>query len=533
MRKTKKTQGNSNLLLFLVFGVIVFFVYRNYDGISPFPNPLPTPNQALDEYTSSVIQSINDVTEEEIGKVAENYKKVADEIETLSNPLSKSDLKRPQDAINKVNKLNKESLGENYSKWEPFFKKIAEYLDLDDKKDDPIHGDRTIFCVGEYFKLIHSGLQLHSINPEDLYTLPTVNLNDSVKLVQTAQIEAENKQVESEDIESKYENGEIVGALIDDPSQPEWARELAREGDQEFSASVQDNELILPKDFLGAGAGKRAVYWNYALRFDNDPLPIFGIKQITGNCVEASLGDVGMTHLLGVSIFLLKKPYKFEGPGSSIFYAWRGHCGQGMSLGKAATAHGNYGFAVRKEYLDGKYDLRDTITDQKLGMNNCRNPGSTLADFWKEAQKTPVGKITKFEQDVNIAMDILYAGGIIHTGSTSTANKDGNPVSSLGRVGAHAQTCIGYDDTQEFKNFYKEHTGKTLNEPVFMFDQTWGDTQYIKSNFPYDLWGKPTRGMFVLKWSDAKALMNNSGCYAYLPDLKGVTIEKLNWMVNK
>ncbi len=66
MRKTKKTQGNSNLLLFLVFGVIVFFVYRNYDGISPFPNPLPTPNQALDEYTSSVIQSINDVTEEEI-----------------------------------------------------------------------------------------------------------------------------------------------------------------------------------------------------------------------------------------------------------------------------------------------------------------------------------------------------------------------------------------------------------------------------------------------------------------------------------
>ena len=241
MRKSNKQQGNSNIILFLVFGIIVFLVYKNYDGFSPFPTPRPTPEQTLDEYTSSLIRTIDGIKDTEILIVAENYKKVSEEIKSLSNPLSKSELKRPQDAINKINELNRQSLGENYSKWTPFFEKISFYLEKRDE-DDPLHNDRTIYCVGEYFELISKGLELHSINPEDLYTLPTTSLNFDIHLI--AQPQEKNGFETIENIESKYENGEITGALIDDPSQPEWIRELAREGTEEFNAATANNNSV-------------------------------------------------------------------------------------------------------------------------------------------------------------------------------------------------------------------------------------------------------------------------------------------------
>lgn len=514
-RKQKKSNASdSNLVLIVVMAIIGFLIYNSGGGM--IPKPPPSPNQPLDEYASNLVQSIS-TNSTEIRKVAENYKNVADEIDTLTNPLSKSTIKRPQDAINKVDELNKASLASNLSNWKTFFDGVAGYLEAKDTEEE-----RTVYAVGQKFNLIATGLGYQSFSSEELYSAP---------LASSPAPADDMSALSEEEIEKKYEKGEITGVLLDEEGQPEWIRKLAREGEKQFDAVADQEEL--PKNFMGVGAGKRAVYWNYALRFDNDPLPVFAIKQITGNCVEASLGDVGMTHLLGVSIFLLKKPYKWEGPGSSAFYAFRGHCGQGMSLGVAATAHSNYGYALRKSYLDGKYDLRDTLADQKFGMNNCRNPESAAADFWTECKKTPIGKVSRYTQDVNLTMDILYAGGIIHTGSTATAARNGDPICGPSGVGPHAQTCIGYDDSQEFKDYYKAHTGKTLTEPVFMFDQTWGDTQYIQKNFPYELWGKPTRGMFVLKWSDAKRLMNGSGCYAYLPDLKGVTLDKLNWRLSR
>jgi hypothetical protein len=267
------------------------------------------------------------------------------------------------------------------------------------------------------------------------------------------------------------------------------------------------------------------------LRFDGDPRPCFAVKQITGNCVEASNGDVTLTHLLGVSIVLLKQPFEFEGPGSTLFYSRRGHCGKGMNLADAASAHLEDGTAWRKIYLGGKYDLRDSIKDQQLSMRTCRSPKTAMADLWAECRKTPVGTVARFTGGAQEACDILYAGGALHTGSTATAARDGDPVCSGARVGAHAQTCIGYDDTEEFRRWYQSTTGKRLTEPVFIFDQTWGSAPYIKKNWPAHLWGRATPGMFVLRWSDARALIGST-CYAYWPDLTGQSAKSIEWRIS-
>jgi hypothetical protein len=202
-----------------------------------------------------------------------------------------------------------------------------------------------------------------------------------------------------------------------------------------------------------------------------------------------------------------------------------------MDLGTAAAAHLADGAAWRKVYLGGKYDLRDTLVDQQLSMNKCRNAKQALADLWAETRKTPVGQVARFTGSVDDAMDILYAGGALHTGSKASASRDGDPISSSGSVSPHAQTCIGYDDSDEFRLWYKQQTGKTITEPVFLFDQTWGDKPYVQKNWPQHLWGRQTPGMFVLRWADAKRLIGST-CYAYWPDLRGVTPAKLQWRID-
>jgi hypothetical protein len=480
------------------------------------PGPSPDPTALADFVRVQAARVSGSTTADEAAALAANYAEVAAEIETLGDPLSSSTLKRPADAIARVAVANQNTLGARATAWMPFFDALTVRFEELDRAG---RIERSIYAVGEVYAQVAAGLQALPRGPPD---------STAATIISAA---FADEGTEDFDPEAAYTAG-AIGAFIDEPGLPDSVRAAAREGDEQFDAAGgQDVSAAFPRSFMGTGAGKRAVYWNYACRFDNDPLPVFAIKQITGNCVEASNGDVTLTHLMGVSIFLLRQPYEWEGPGSTLFYARRGHCGKGMNLGTAAALHLEDGAAWRKVYLNGKYDLRDTLVDQRLSMNTCRDPKRSLADLWIETRKTPVGQVARFTGSVDDAMDILYAGGALQTGSTASANRDGDPISSRGKVGSHAQTCIGYDDSEEFRAWHKQVTGRALTEPVFIFDQTWGDVPYVKKNWPQHLWGRETPGMFVLRWSDAKYLIGST-CYAYWPDLRGVTPAKLQWRLD-
>lgn len=317
----------------------------------------------------------------------------------------------------------------------------------------------------------------------------------------------------------------VVNVFLPDSDAP-WARDIARYERDRFRHEVSTWSATGSFRAAASGAGKRAVNWNYALRFADAYL----IQQITGNCVFASLGDVGITTLLAYLIFARQQPIAWEGVGGSAFYCFRGHSGQGASLASAAAAHAQYGYPLRKVYCGGKYDLRTTQADQQFGINNWR---SQPADFLAETS-LKIGRVAELDaateaEAQQLVMDCLQSGGIVHTGSTHTAAKDGDPVSSGARIGAHAQVCFGYDDTQEFRDRYKATTGKTLAEAVYFFDQTHGPVQYVRSNWMADLHGRQTQGMFVLPWRHARNLILST-CYLYWPDeMTGTPAPPVTW----
>lgn len=316
-------------------------------------------------------------------------------------------------------------------------------------------------------------------------------------------------------IEQAYAAG-FCGAFCDSDESPTWARRIARYQDRQAAAEgIAQFAAVFPAAFAGAGSGKRAIYWNYARRLHPEAL---GGQQITGNCVEASNGWTTLTMLLATAIYLLGKPFQFEALGSTLFYAFRGHCGQGMNLGTAAAAHAKYGWAVRRRY--GDVDLTDIRADQEFSMQHCRDPETRLREILAETSRTPIGRTSRFDGGREGAMDVLYCGGVLHTGSSYTAAKNGDPISSLARIGAHAQSCIGYDDTDEFREWYRRTTDQAVTEPVFLFDQNWGPVRYVQKNWP-PFWGAQPEGVFVLPWSLARRLIEST-CYAYYPDLTGV-----------
>lgn len=501
---------NKKLLILIAIG-LVFFLRKEVLVTPVFDSPLST----------YVFEKTATLDNKEKAVVARCFRSVYEDIKKLADPLFIPEYKLayPQDAVNRVKQLIEDSLP-NHSqseshyltcKWCRFLKDLSNYIEEHDNIDgDNNHPDRTIYSIGEQFRVIADGLdpQLRTEQPE--------LLGDT-----------------SEDIEKMYLDGDIIGVFLDEPGQPQYIRKIAREDEQVFDAVSSSIDFGKFPLMAGEGKGKQAVYWNYAYRFGGDIKP-FSVKQITGNCVFAAAGDTIITNLLGVNVFLYGRPLEYEGPGSTSMYAFRGHGGQGSTTGRAASAYLQYGYPVRKDY-GGSFDLRDTVTDQKVGINNWRDPQKSLAPLLEELKNSPIGKIEKLESGFTqeYVMDALYMGCSIHFGGTLIGDTNGNPISSLGRVGPHSMACIGYCDTQQFKDWYKEKTGKTLTEAVFFFDNTWGEgPQYIKSNWPTHLFGRQTAGMYILTWSDTKKILNSA--YVWYPrGMKGKTPEMVDYRLSQ
>ncbi len=322
------------------------------------------------------------------------------------------------------------------------------------------------------------------------------------------------------DIERAYHQG-FVGVVMDAPGEPDWAREAARQAEPQ--AAFREEGLFshaFPDEWRGIAQNvDRAVYWNYAMRFHGDPLPVFSIQQTTGNCVAAAASDVSLTHCYGVAIFLLGRAYEWSGPGSTVHYAFRGHSGQGAHLTTLAAAYQKHGFAARTQYAG--YDLRDSSTDQRLGQQHWRDPERSLASLWTQTAAKPIGRVAQFDGGLPELLDLLAAGGSLKTGSRITATRDGRPISRAATIGPHAQSIIGYDNSAEMRSALQ------VNEPIFFFSQTWGPIRYVQSGWRNDWWGQPPQGVFILPWSVVRSMIPRS--IAYWPDLTGKTPSEITW----
>lgn len=195
-----------------------------------------------------------------------------------------------------------------------------------------------------------------------------------------------------------------------------------------------------------------------------------------------------------------------------------------MTLGDGAAAVHEIGFGAEKSYLDGKYDLSTQSKDEAAGV---RWGGSGLPSDLREVVKDNLIEQVSTVQDEEAVKDLLFGGHFINTGSTRTAGGPGDPVSPMGPVGGHAQALIGYDDTDEFRAWYRQTTGKTLTDWVAIFDQSWGPDWLNVTNWPEKLWGPRPEGAFVLKGRDAMQLVTMWGEALAFCRVKGFPLRKL------
>lgn len=309
-----------------------------------------------------------------------------------------------------------------------------------------------------------------------------------------------------------YERG-FAGCFVDVEDAPDWARKIARQERDRFFLSVDKPRLTdHGPPIAGTGKGKRATHYNLALKLHRQ---CFTGAQEYGNCVAASLGWAGLNLLSGVQILGMKKPFEFTDVyGTALVYATRRSPGAGMTLSTAARTSTQMGTQTRSLYCDGKYDLRKEDEDEYWG-DRWGKTGGPPDDLVAETKRNLVTAVADMGGAGGEAVqDVVYNGGFVHTGSTLTAADNADPVSSLRSIGGHAQTIIGYDDTDECRDWYKNKTGKALNDWFAIFDQTWGPGWITMRNWPTHLWGEYPEGAFVLKGQDAMRLVR-SDAYAY------------------
>lgn len=297
-------------------------------------------------------------------------------------------------------------------------------------------------------------------------------------------------------------------------SGPAWCRDLAaydRDQLREALGKYRAAEVI-PSAFQGTAAGKRACHWNHILAIN--PLALSG-SQDYGNCTSWMTRE-GVEHTLGVDIAVKGDLHEYRGrTGTAVTYGSRQSSGQGMTLSRAMWAIQNFGIAQEKVYCDGKYDLSTEDADEAAGNRWGRSgpPEDLLTEIKGDRIATVVEISTTAE-----AMDALYGGAACGHGSTLTGTTKGTLISGLTSIGGHAQALLGYDDTDEFRQWYEQTAGERITGPVFINDQSWGANwnAFRADLWPSHLWGERPEGAWVLAESDMQKVISQWGdAYAW------------------
>lgn len=310
--------------------------------------------------------------------------------------------------------------------------------------------------------------------------------------------------------ELAYQMG-FHGAFIDYEELPDWARRIARWARDKLRRNARCElraENAIARDLHGIGSGKRAVHFRHAMQIDPS---IHTGNQDAGNCTpwmtREMVGDEWCADIAerGEAQEYVKRP------GTAVVYGSRGHSGAGMDLATAMDVVHNRGIQLEISYLGGKYDLSTEARDEAAGVAWGRSgpPADLLAEIAGDRIEQ-VSLVT----DEQAIKDLLFMGHFLGHGSTRTARSSGDPIAPLQTIGGHAQEVMGYDDTDEFRDFYRERTGKTLNDWVAIHDQSWGDWNTI-TNWPDHLWGPKPEGAWVITGSDLMRIVREWGdCWA-------------------
>lgn len=152
-------QNQSNPLALVLIAVLAFFLLRAPDPVPPNPEPPPPPGPV-----SGIAQMVRDLvarlapraTAAERAAIAAVYRSLADEIDTLRDPLSPSKLKRPAEAILLADQRIRQTLGDRASDWQPARDAIADELARLDARGEI---GRSIYDVAKVFREIAAGLQ--------------------------------------------------------------------------------------------------------------------------------------------------------------------------------------------------------------------------------------------------------------------------------------------------------------------------------------------------------------------------------------
>jgi hypothetical protein len=330
-------------------------------------------------------------------------------------------------------------------------------------------------------------------------------------------------------LERAYESG-FHGAFGTGGDVPEWCRVIATyERDKliaETEGSVQLEEL-LPTDVQGQGRGKRACHWNYYL--ETDPARALRGSQDYGNCTAWALREITGCELATDIKHRHESQQYTKRPGTAVTYGSRGHSGQGSALATLVRVIHQKGIQVEEVYCDGKYDLRNEVDDERYGNSWGRSgpPSCILNEIANDKIET-----WAYATDADACLDVLWAGHFMFHGSTLTANTNsGRLVSSLRSIGGHAQAWIGYDDTDEARDWVRQVDGTDLgNDWIAINDQSWGRwNTFPDSKWPTHLWGKRPEGVWCVRGSDQMKIVRQwKDCIA-ISNVKGFPRRDLDW----
>lgn len=328
-------------------------------------------------------------------------------------------------------------------------------------------------------------------------------------------------------IASAYAQG-FNGCFVDTDQSPDWARTIARyERDRLVDEATFETRLeaAIPRSIQGQGRGKRAVHWNHYRK--TDPARALRGSQDYGNCTAWALRQI-VGCLWATDMVHKREPHRYTyRPGTAVTYGSRGHRGQGSALSTLVKVVHQRGIQVETIYCNGQYDCRNEADDEAYGNQwGGTGPPQCILDEIKNDRIEHFAYAT----DEDAIMDVLWAGHFLFHGSTLTARQSNTLISPLTSIGGHAQSLIGYDDTEEFRDWARQTLNITLREAVYINDQSWGRwNTFPDSQWPAHLWGERPEGAWVIRASDLMKIVRQWGDCIAISNVLGFPKLDLDW----
>jgi len=241
------------------------------------------------------------------------------------------------------------------------------------------------------------------------------------------------------------------------------------------------------------------------------------------NCVDASASE-HMTTLFGWRAVQAHLREQYIHPAAWYWYADRGYCSDGWYGGAIAAVALRRGCAFRTKYdLGGNtVDFTDDDLNERIVARTWCKSGipSWLSDHTSANHPFEDGAITQLDGGLDALKKALAANGAVHCGGTRTSG--GSKPFTPGRTGPHMQSAVGYDDSDEYRQWLKDNHSITLpaNDFAVIMHQTWGanwNGETGDAYWPTHLWGPKPEGAWVCK---ATYILGDAE-YVWLPRVKG------------